>query len=320
MENTSDKFSKLNPSELQEMILYILKENLEYRDNLDIKDNITFGIEIEYESLLKIFIDKYIKKNYSSWKVKSDESLILGSEIISPVMNDEIIYWKQLKEICIYLKKRNVITDDNAAGHIHIGTHIIGKSIEKWRKFIKTYAIYEDILFRFLYGDKISARKKILDYSRPISDLIANRIDKLDKLEDIRQIKSALPPYSKGQAINFMNINTLYIDSFHEKNTVEFRSPNATVDEIVWQNNINALIKLIINSEKIDEEFLDYKIKTGALDKKTYSYNEINLKKALEFIDLIFESEIDKLYFLKQYIKDFQAASNLPFEQMHGRR
>lgn len=320
MENASDNFARLKPAQLQELILYILKEKIEYRDSLNIENNITFGIEIEYEGLLKKIINRHIKKFFPSWRIREDESLVFGSEIISPIMNDDIIYWKQLKEICEYLKKRYVITDDNAAGHIHIGTQIIGKDIEKWRKFIKTYAIYEDIIFRFLYGDKISARKNILEYSRPISDLIVNRLDKLNKLEDIKQIKNALPPYSKGQAINFMNINTFYLDSFLENNTIEFRSPNATVDEIVWQNNINTLIKFIINSEKIDEDYLNYKIKEYTFSMKTYSYNEIQLKKVLEFIDLIFESEKDKIYFLKQYIKDFKESSNLPFEQKNIRR
>lgn len=315
MKNTSDKFSELKCKELQELILYILKEELKYRENIDIQDDATFGIEIEYEGLLKNIINRHIRKNYPKWNVKSDESLIVGSEITSPIMNDEIKYWKQLKEICEYLKKKHAITNDNAAGHIHIGTHILGKDIEKWRKFIKLYAIYEDILFRFLYGDKSSARKGIQEYSRPISDKIVNRLEKINQLEDIKQIKRVFPPYSKSQAINFMNINTMYIDTIYKKNTIEFRSPNGTIDEKVWQNNINALIKLVINCKEIDEDFLNYKIKNHASEEKIYAYNEVYLKKALEFIDLIFDDDLDKIYFLKQYIKDFKESSYLPFKK-----
>lgn len=317
MKSTSDEFSKYSNKELQELILYILKEELKYRENIGIQEDATFGIEIEYEGLLKNIINRYIRKNYPKWNVKSDESLIVGSEITSPIMNDEIKYWKQLKEICEYLKKKHAITNDNAAGHIHIGAHILGKDIEKWRKLIKVYAIYEDILFRFLYGDKISARREILVYSRPISDQIVNRLEKINELEDIKQIKNVLPPYSKSQAVNFMNINTMYIDSVFEKNTIEFRSPNGTINEIVWQNNINTLIKLIINSKDIDEDLLNYKIKKHASEEKIYTYNEVYIKKALEFIDLIFDDDLDKIYFLKQYIKDFKESSYLPLKKTY---
>lgn len=117
-----------------------------------------------------------------------------------------------------------------------------------------------------------------------------------------------------------MNINTMNINKVFEKNTIEFRSPNGSADEIVCQNNINALIKLIINSKEIDEEFLNYKLKDRASVEKIYTYNEVYLKKALEFADLIFEDDIDKIYFLKQYIKDFKESSNLPFEKKYKRR
>ena len=320
MESTSDNISSLNSKQLQDFIIYVLNTTLKYRDNLDIDKEITFGIEIEYESINKYLIDRYIRKNYPSWIVKKDESLIMGSEIVSPILNDETINWKKMKEICDYLKSKHVITTDNAAGHIHIGAHILGKDLEKWRKFIKTYTIYEDVLFRFLYGDKVSARKGILDYSIPISDLLVNRLEKINKLEDIFQIKNVLPPYSKRQAINFMNINVFNIDSHCEKNTVEFRCPNATVDKIVWQNNINTLINLIVNSENIDEDLLNYKIKDCTSEKSIYTYNEIYLRKVLEFVDLIFDNNLDKIYFLKQYLKEFQQSSNLPFEKRYIRR
>ena len=39
---------------------------------------------------------------------------------------------------------------------------------------------------------------------------------------------------------------------------------------------------------------------------KDYLYNEINLKDVLEFVDLIFDNNLDKLNFLRQYIGDFR--------------
>ena len=58
----------------------------------------------------------------------------------------------------------------------------------------------------------------------------------------------------------------------------------------------------------IDEDFLDYKLKTFKPDvDNKLIYNEIYLKDALEFVDLIFNNNLDKVYFLRQYLKNFQS-------------
>lgn len=58
----------------------------------------------------------------------------------------------------------------------------------------------------------------------------------------------------------------------------------------------------------IAEDFLDYKIEHEFLSYRGHEnrYNEVCLKDALEFVDLVFDSNIDKIYFLKQYLKDFE--------------
>lgn len=67
-----------------------------------------------------------------------------------------------------------------------------------------------------------------------------------------------------------------------------------------------------------DEEFLDYKI---SHDFRCYQYNEylyttVNLKNALEFVDLIFDNNLDKVYFLRQYLKSFQEIyENIPSQK-----
>lgn len=321
MNEQSNNLSKLSPNELNELLYYIINNKFAYRKSLGLNENVTFGIEIEYERMIKYFVDKFIRKNYPYWISKKDESLTFGGEIASPIMKDEIKYWKQIKEICTYLKTKHVITDDGAAGHIHIGAHILGKDIIKWRKFLKTYTIFEDIIFKALYGDSNNPRKKINEFASPISDIIYKRLSIINKLDDTNRLKNKLPGFSKSQAINFMNIVSLDLDQEYEKNTIEFRSPNGTVNENVWQNNINILTKLIINSNNIDEELLDYYINNcRASADKIYTYNEVCLKKALIFSDLIFENEIDKLYFLKQYIKNFMPSSSMPFKKIKSKK
>ena len=309
--NLQDKLSKLKPSQLLDLLVMIENYDLEYRNTLNLDDNVTFGIEIEYERMPRILVKRYLNKNLEKWISKEDESLSFGGEVNSPILHDRNKDWHEVKKICTFLKKFKVITTSNAGGHIHIGAHILGDDFNNWRKFIKTYAVYEDVLFRFLYGDKISPRTFINKYAHPISDTIFWKIDEINNAEDLFELRNALPIESRRQSLNLTNVKFYKLDrEIRIKNTVEFRCPNSTVEEIIWQNNINALAKLMLaaTSPNFDEEYLDYKILKGEVprNRNRYTYNEIMLKKVLEFTDLIFEDNINKIYFLRQYIKNFE--------------
>ena len=289
----NDSFSKLRGSDLQELLIQISEFNLTYRETLNLPKRLTFGIEIEYEGI-----------------ISTDLSLKFGGEIVSEILNDDIETWKKLKTVCMYLKKRNAITNRNAGGHIHVGTKIFKNNLDSWKIFIKTYLLYENIIFRFGYGDKISARKDILEYAPPCGKELYRKIEKLYEAEKIVDLIGYIPT-DKYLALNFSNIRFFQKwSSFYTKNTLELRCPNATDEEIIWQNNINMFTKLILSSTKgtIDEDFIEYKIKNinPELFNNLYLYNEVNLKEALEFVDLIFDNNLDKIYFLKQYLKDFQ--------------
>lgn len=53
-----------------------------------------------------------------------------------------------------------------------------------------------------------------------------------------------------------------------------------------------------LNKKSLDEYFLDYKLK-----KEPDKF--VLLPKVLELTDIIFDNDLDKMYFLKQYKKDF---------------
>jgi hypothetical protein len=85
----NDMFSKFNNSDLKYLLNEIEKYYLEYRASLGLSKNITFGVEIEYEKVFKRTADKFINENYKNWISEKDDSLIIGGEIISPVMKDK---------------------------------------------------------------------------------------------------------------------------------------------------------------------------------------------------------------------------------------
>ncbi len=305
----NDSFSFLRGLDLQDLLVQTENYLLEYRDKLNLPDDVTIGVEIEYEGILKMVTDKFIENKLTGWQSKRDGSLSSGGEITSPVMTDKVEYWKELKMVCDYLTKKRADTLHNAGGHIHIGTCILGEDIEAWKHFLKLYTAYENVLFRFIYGDKISGRRKLFKYAPPIADRLHAYLNQIENARDLSDINWTLSSNERYAALNFCNIfhNP---NSRYDKNTLEFRSPNATANAVVWQNNINALSKMLVSSrEKVmDQEFLDYKLKYEFYPYlgNEHLYNGISLKNVLEFVDLVFDNNLDKIYFLRQYLKDFQ--------------
>lgn len=322
--NGNEKFSRLRGLDLRNLIFCIEEFYLEYRESLGLNTDITFGTELEYEKRNDDEIRLFIRRYFDDWCWKTDASLSGGGEITSPVLHDTKEDWEKLKKICTFLSKCEVDTKGNAGGHIHVGAHILGKSVENWVLFLKVYSVYENVLYRFFFGDKISARRRMFYYAEPIAEKQYNLLKKWEQYgaTDIDTFfRKYIPLGERYQGINFGNVRYDDILNNRRKNTIEFRTPNASSNSVIWQNNLNAAIKMMIAGKKglLDEDFLDYKLENEAyfqlrryadVSDRTY-FTELDFVSALEFVDLVFDKNIDKVYFLRQYIKDFQTGYEL---------
>lgn len=295
---SSDKLSELNKKSLDEYFDYLNKQQLYYRDSLSLQEFVTFGIEIEYEKFKREKVDNYTIRTLKKWHSKDDSTLKMGGEVTSPILTDSLTTWKELRKICNYLRKNKVYTKGNAGGHIHVGSHIMNADLEAWRCFLKTYMIYENELVYFLNGEDKLARKSASEYAKLVSSTYYKRLDDINEARDLSELYYPIM-LSKKNALSFYytKLKSTHRDVY---NTVEFRSPNSSVNELIWQNNINTVTKLMLaaRNKKIDEDFLDYKLEKEP-DKFALS------PKALELADIIFDNDLDKMYFLKQYKKDF---------------
>ena len=295
---SSDKLSELNKKSLDEYFDYLNKQQLYYRDSLSLQEFVTFGIEIEYEKFKREKVDNYTIRTLKKWHSKDDSTLKMGGEVTSPILTDSLTTWKELRKICNYLRKNKVYTKGNAGGHIRVGSHIMNADLEAWRCFLKTYMIYENELVYFLNGEDKLARKSASEYAKLVSSTYYKRLDDINEARDLSELYYPIM-LSKKNALSFYytKLKSTHRDVY---NTVEFRSPNSSVNELIWQNNINTVTKLMLaaRNKRIDEDFLDYKLEKEP-DKFTL------LPKALELADIIFDNDLDKMYFLKQYKKDF---------------
>ena len=285
------KFSELSGNDLRDLLNFIHSYYLTYRGGLGINKNITYGIEIEFESLKKSIVKKYLEENEIKWKIHADASVKSGGEISSKILHDNVKCWENLKNICDFLKNNGATTiNGTTGGHIHIGAQIF-ENKNNFFNFLKCYLVYEDILNRFFSGEYINIRNCAFEYAPLCRDYYENDLELFFET-----------------TILSMGINYLSFRDFSFNNTIEIRRPNGTLEEVIWQNNINVIMKMIlkIKNNSFDIEYIDYLLnKYNCYDDRNVLYNEINIEKGLEFANIFLDEPLDKLNFLRQYFKGY---------------
>ena len=306
---SNTKLSKLKGLDLQQIISLIDKFYLVYRKKLGIDKKITFGFEIEVEKSKDDDIENSISNLEldGNWAVTDDGSLDHGSEILSPVLTDKKKYWNELKQVCDILNNYSQV-GKTTGSHIHIGTQVMGDKRKNWLNLLKMWSVYENIIYRFLYGEYLTGRPKILKYAMPASNkfkiLYEEFIDeKLDISRIIHRLNTDVDRYS---AICFKNVDKKHLCEYQDYNTIEFRVANGTINHIIWQNNLNMIVNMLLylKSSKYDLDTIEKRRLETKIDFDLY--DEIYLDQALEFSDMIFDNNYDKVYFLKQYLKSFE--------------
>lgn len=296
--------SKMSRIEILHLKNEIMNFSLPFREKLNLPKSVSFGIEIEYEDVDKKLVDDFIRKNMSSWMSTTDKTLVSGGEVVTPTLQDQIKAWQNLRKICEFLRQNKVNTAFNSAVHVHVGSHILHDK-EAWRRFLKFYTVYERVFVRFAFGDKINARRSFLEYAAPIALKLLNDREKLEAGE----FKSLdFMVNNKKVGLNIRGTRGYE----KEGNTLEFRSFNSTDKETIIQNNVMVATNMMLTAaHNLDEDFLDYKLRQlsiQGLSPEQYftSCGQIATAEALEFADLTFNNDFDKMCFLKQYFKGFE--------------
>lgn len=313
--NTDNKLFKLiKPDEntllsnmsqnMQDIFLELLTNyHLEYRNTLNLKQTTTFGYEIEFENADINLIYNYLKSKNEEWFLLFDPSLKKGAEIPTPILKDNKKTWNEIKELCDFLKMHSEI-EDNCGGHIHIGKQVLGESNKSLLNFLKLWSTYEHVIYYFSYGENDKPREAIKEYAKPISnDFWKTYNEYKDNIlvpkEEI--IEKVTVTRNRGVSLKYL--------LFYERpdiDTIEFRCPNGTLNPIIWQNNTKLFVKLLEYSKNPNFDNTTIQLrhkKRENIYSNLNKYNIIYLNDALELSDLIFTNNLDKIYFLKQYIK-----------------
>ncbi len=317
------------------IIRELKKISIPYRDNLDMSDKATFGVEIETlnvdvndfeeESELIMSLDEYLTKensrfvNYytSPWIVKTDITFeledVLGTELVSPVLKNTKEDYDALKYICLLLKQKGGSTGYCTGGHIHFGKDSFNNpDVDGILNLLEMWSVFEDIIYCFSTGDYIEMRPSICHYAMPIRKNIMDVVNDFHDFKkffagDINTLIWLFSTVNAGIRIENLRANKVFNQN---KDTIEVRCPNGTLEHTVWQNNINFFYHFInyalsdnYDQKLMDELFLNMKPIEGSVYNQVNNYLKLDVDKAILLSDLIFDDEIDKLYFLKSLIK-----------------
>lgn len=317
--NSNDEINKLNGEELRKFIEEIDNYYLELRKLININKNDTFGMEIEFERIknedefrtnffnLSNMYGTYI--NESKWNITTDSSLEKGIEIRSPILVDCEKTWKALEMFCNLASIYGEIYI-NAAAHVHLGTDILGYNKTSWYNLLRLWYTYENVIYRFAYGEylnKLPGIKHCFALAPKIKELEDNYYNCIEHFN----LPNFLHYFSdnRATAINFKNAAECLLNKRKDKNTIEFRCPNGTMNPIIWQNNVNLFDRILnyCKSDKFNDDIVEKRMKNKFIAKQEF-YHEIFLEQALELCDLLFDKNLDKVYFLKQYLKQFEVS------------
>ena len=217
-------------------------------NNIKLPKTMTIGIEIESEGNNSNLIGKIINKLKREWKEEIDTSLDSGIEVKSPIIhgNDEQRVY-EMQEICRLHKKLGQKISVRCGGHIHIGSDYLTTK-ESWMNLLQLWSNNEELLYIIANKEGEAPRFMLSSYAKPYSGALEKTLNEksvqLDTIEDIKKLAKDVQNGTGDYGINFNNLG-------NEKNTIEFRIPNGTIDSKTWIENINLFGGIVKASEDL---------------------------------------------------------------------
>lgn len=237
-----------------------------YRYDIGLNDKYTFGTEIEFtgvnlERLISILKNKNLPiryelnhkwglPKYDIWYLDEDCTVTkdvlgcaIGGELSSRIFTDTFTTWQEIKKVCETLNEANATVSPVCSNHIRVCLSSIKNKPQFFEIFTKLIAIMEEEINLFFMGDDYLIRETKANYARNLRCHLLDFINTVDfqNPEDyffeMRKARSGLLLFTNRDAIN--------LNDFYDKQLMEIRYPNGTLNPKTIQNNINFILKLI---------------------------------------------------------------------------
>ena len=262
---------------------------LEYRSKLTIPEKTNFGLELELDKVNYDEVFKLVQNQFSQgWIVKTDKSLTkdFNAEIVSPVLQNKKHTWQLIQKMGTLLERLNP-DYSKCSFQINFDGSLL-PSIEDKIRFLKLYAMYEDIIYRFSKGEDAEYRESLDIYASPI----------------ILALKGGIQ-YDNEFTIDLFSDNKRYGIIFKSKqDLIEFRTPNMTNNPILMQNYITFFYYLLkfATSNKYNKKEIDTYIDSFYKIYLLEGYEILKIDKALRLSTMIFPYKQDQINFMHQYL------------------
>ena len=268
----------------------LINSPMEFRSKLTLPYKANFGLELELDKVDLLEVRELVGRNIGGdFSVKNDKSLTTGmnAEINTPVLRNSKATWELLKRMGELLKKINA-SYDRCSFQVNFDGSLL-PSVEDRVKFLKIYAMYEDIVYRFSKGEDLSYRDSLEEYASPI----------------ILTLKGVLS-INNDAVVDMFSNQKRYGICFKTKNCdlIEFRTPNMTDNVCLWQNYVTFFYYLLmlagsgkINMREVDEYISNYS-RIYILE----NYEKEKEEKALQLSKKLFCNSTDRINFMHQYL------------------
>ena len=247
---------------LEDELANPIDDNKADKDNdyiIGIDPKLFFGIEIESEGPNSLYLlnEGKIKTEGNKvspkvWKTETDQTLENGVEVISSILSDKKKDVRSIYLINKALRKLGHSVSKRCGAHVHMSASYL-KSSYSFVNLLEIYLNAEEIIYLMSNQEGELPRettKDVVDFINPrIYDALENNdMKKQDfdgKNKFVKKIEKA--QITRNVGLNLYNVNS------REKDTIEFRLSNGTLDAKTWVDNIRLFGKLMEVSEKIGE-------------------------------------------------------------------
>lgn len=268
----------------------LINSPMEFRSKLTLPHKANFGLELELDKVDLLEVKELVGRNIGGdFSVKNDKSLTTGmnAEINTPVLRNSKATWELLKRMGELLKKINA-SYDRCSFQVNFDGSLL-PSVEDKVRFLKIYAMYEDIVYRFSKGDDSSYRDSLEEYASPI----------------ILTLKGVLSINNDAVVEMFSN-QKRYGICFKSRDCdlIEFRTPNMTDNVCLWQNYVTFFYYLLnlVHSGKINMREVDEYISSYSRIYILENYEKEKEEKALQLSKKLFCNSTDRINFMHQYL------------------
>lgn len=318
-EQEDDEFFYMDhKSQLDRKLRTGVDVDYEYENVLN-GNNVTFGVELEFvggdaDAIARELYNEGIcaygeRVRYHApsvegkWKLERDGSVSsgeMGGELVSPVLKDCPETWKNIEKICEIAQRHGARIDDRCGAHVHIGMEPLDTARQRWRRFFKIMAGYEECIYREAGGDEGRIRSGHQTYAtgfRHRADYAATSRMSLNTADDVANLASNVSNENRYYALNLTNIS-----SHNKPDTVEFRYFNGSLNPKQIQANIKLSAGVIMAARKCrtkDINSIGYEVsdafkRRGNLINNYSSTRDKTNKKIGEFLDIICTRKKDK--------------------------